>query len=259
MSKLQDIKTVVFDKNLNLIMNADPVFRTLFGNINTLIEFNAFLAKHEMLSEEFSTKLNMSGKAYHVCYKCVDLADTFEFHFFLLSDDWNIVTPTGRHDVHDKLTGLLTERSILSLIKQEIKRVARDKESYTALIIDIAHMKDINEIFGYVKGDKTITTVAHALQSNTRESDILGRYKGDKFIVVLHKTPKAGMAQYLAKFTQVLQGIKFHFDDNVFHAKINYAVTSHQDNDTLDTLLQRLEEGLLECKKNPTSNVDYFT
>lgn len=259
MSKLHDVKTAVFDKNLNLLVNTDSLFNVLFGDIKTLTEFNAFLSKHEMLSKEFSAKLNISGKAYHVCYKCVDLVDTFEFHFFLLDDDWVIVHPTGRHDVHDRLTGLLSERSLLSLIKHEIKRTARNSDTYTALIVDIAYMKDINEMFGYVKGDKTIETVAHALHSNTRESDILGRYKGDKFIVVLHKTSEEGMAHYISKFTKVLQSINFHFDEYTFHAKINYTTTSYQENDTLDALIERLEKGLHETKKNATSPINYFS
>ena len=259
MSKLQDVKTVIFDKNLNLLVKSDPIYTSLFGNITALTEFNSLLAKNEMHGESFLTKLNMSGKEYHVCYKCIDLEETFEFHFFLLSDEWVVVNPSGRYDIHDQLTNLLTERSLLSLVAHELKRTHRNRDLYTALLMDIGHMKDINEMFGYVKGDITIKTVAETLQKITRGSDALGRYQGDKFIVLLHKTDRTGALQYIAKLTKALQKVRFHFDDNVFHAKINYGIASSQENDTVEILLDRLEKSLKSTKKSSSSHIEYFS
>ncbi len=259
MPDIKGIKTVVFDKNMNLILRSDPIFEQLFGNIKTLTEFNTFLSKNTMLDEKFLTKLNISGKEYSVCYKTVDLAETYEFHFFLLSDEWVIVDPSGRQDIYDQLTGLLTERSVISLLRHEIKRASRNKEVFTALIIDISNLKDINEAFGYIAGDTIIKSVAGTLDVNTRGSDSLGRYKGDKFLVILHKTDLNGTLKYIQKFEKSLQSIKFHFDDIHFYAKIKYGIASSTQDDTAEQLISRLQNALNKAKESSASHFEYFT
>lgn len=259
MSQLQKLRTIIFDKNMNLVIKSDPIYPTLFGNITTLTDFNTFLAKNTMLDEKFLQQLDINGKEYHVCYKTVDKADTYEFHFFLLSDDWVIVDPTGRQDIYDQLTGLQTERSALSLIKHEIKRHSRDGSIYTALIADIAHLKDINEAFGFLAGDTIIKSVAETLLRTTRGSDVVGRYKGDKFIIVLYKTDEAGTKKYIEKFEKALNTTKFHFNDVYFNAKINYGITTHATDDTIDFLLERAHTALIKAKKENPIPIEYFS
>ena len=259
MAASQGIRTVIFDKNMNLILRSDPMYETLFGNIKTLTEFNTFLSKNTMLDENFLNKLKVSGKEYHVCYKTVDLEETYEFHFFLLSDEWVIVNPGGRQDIYDKLTGLLTQRSVISLLTHEIKRATRDKEVFTALVIDIAHLKDINEAFGYLAGDSIIKSVADILNVNTRGSDSLGRYKGDKFIVILHKTDQIGTLKFIQKFEQALRAVIFHFEDLKFYVKINYGITSCTEDDNTEYLLNRLSNTLATAKEGSISHIEYFS
>jgi len=259
MARVQKIIKVVFDKNMNVILRSDPVFTFLFPEILTLTSFNTFLAKNKMLDDTFLTKLNIGGKEHHVCYKCLDLEETFEFDFFLLDDEWMIVNPTGRHDIHDQLTGILTERSLVALLDHEIKSSMRDKDSYTAIIIDIAHLKDINETFGYLAGDTIIKTVSKLLQDSSRGSDPLGRYQGDKFILMLHKTDIAGSMHFIKKFEEVLLVTSFHFSDINFNIKVDYGVTSIQKDETVDTLIQRLQQKLEESKKTSTTQMKYFT
>ncbi len=259
MSNLQGIRTITFDKNMNLILHSDSMYETLFGGIKTLTEFNTFLAKNTMLDEKFLTKLNIGGKEYHVCYKTVDLEDIYEFHFFLLSDDWVIVNPTGRHDIYDQLTGLLTERSQLSLLIHEIKRASRNKEIFTALIVDISHLKDINEAFGYLAGDSIIKSVADTLRVNKRGSDSLGRFKGDKFIILLHQTDMTGTLKYIQKFEKALRTIKFHFDDLNFYVKTNYGITVYAEDDSTESILNRLQSALDTSKEGASSHIEYFT
>jgi len=244
---------------MNLILKSDPIYESLFPNIKTLTVFMDYLSKNSMLDDAFLMKLNIKGVNHHVCYKGIDQDETFEFQFFLLDEEWGIINPTGRHDIKDKLTDILTERSVLSLIDISIARSNRDKDIYTALLIDIAHLKDINEAFGYIAGDSIIYSVSQLLQTNIRASDALGRYKGDKFIVLLHKTNVEGAKKFLEKFEKALREVKFTFEDLSFYLKVHYALASNQENETLDSLTNRLQENLLEAKKGPRSHIEYFS
>lgn len=258
MANLQETRTVVFDKNLNRIIHSDPLFEALFVNIYTLTDLNAFLAQNGMLDEVFLNKLSMGGKEYHLCYQSNDLDDTFEFRFFLLADSWTVVNPTGCYDIHDQLTGLMTEKSILALLGQEIKRISRNNEKSMAVVIDIRHLKNINEMFGYLAGDYVIKEVASVLKENTRGSDATGRFKGDKFIVVLHQTDAHGTMQYISKLEESLKQINFAFSDMNFDVGLKYGVSMCKKDDTVSTLMQRVNQALLKAKKSRTTDIEYL-
>jgi diguanylate cyclase (GGDEF)-like protein len=258
LSTLQDIKTVVFDKNLNRVIQSDPMYEALFQNIYTLTALNAFLAQNGMLDEDFLHKLSMGGKEYHLCYKMHDKEETFEFQFFLLSDSWFVVNPTGCYDLYDQLTGLMTEKNILSLLKHEIKRTARDKVSSTAIILDIKHLKNINEMFGYLAGDYVLKEVSRVLHENTRGSDVIGRFKGDKFLIILHKTDAHGTMQYIKKFEEELSRINFCFNDFNFDIELNYGVTLSKEDDTIHKLVDRANKALSKAKKSRATHIEYL-
>jgi diguanylate cyclase (GGDEF)-like protein len=258
MPKLHETRTVVFDKNLNRIIHSDPLFEALFENIYTLTDLNTFLAQNGMLDEGFLKKLSMGGKEHHLCYQSVDLEDTFEFRYFLLADSWFVVNSAGSYDVHDQLTGLITEKSILSLLGHEIKRISRNHENSTAVLIDILHLKNINEMFGFLAGDYVIKEVANVLKTNTRGSDATGRFKGDKFIVILHQTDAHGTMQYINKFETSLKQIGFMFNDLSFDVELKYGVTMCKQDDTVDSLIQRANKALNKAKKSRITDIEYL-
>ncbi len=258
MSTLQEVKTVVFDKNLNRITHSDPVFEALFENIYSLTALNSFLAQNSMLDENFLHKLNMGGKEYHLCYQTKDLDETFEFKFFLLSDAWFVVNPTGCYDLYDQLTGLMTEKNILSLAKHEIKRGMRDKKHSTCVILDIKHLKNVNEMFGFLAGDYVLKEITRTLKKATRGSDALGRFKGDKFFIILHKTDAHGTMKYIQKFEEALKEINFCFNDFNFDVELNYGVTMTKEDDTIIDLLERCHKALSKAKKSRSSNIEFL-
>ena len=211
-----------------------------------------------MLDEGFLHKLNMSGKEYHLCYRTRDLDETFEFQFFLLSDSWFVVNPTGCYDLYDQLTGLMTEKNILSLLKHDIKRTMRDKEKSTAILMDIKHLKNINEMFGFLAGDYVLKEVSRVLKENTRGSDALGRFKGDKSLVILHKTDAHGTMQYIQKFEEALKQINFCFNDFNFDVELSYGVTLTKEDDTINDIIDRVHQALTKAKKSHNSHIEYL-
>jgi len=258
MSKNIEIRTVIFDKNLNRVIEHDPIFEALFENIYALTELNVFLAQNGMIDQKFIHKLNISGIEHHLCYHTIDKDETFEFHFFLLSDSWLIINPTGCSDITDRLTGLLNEQNIISLLKHEIKRTQRDKANTSVLIVDIDHLKNINEMFGFIAGDYVLQSVAKIFKDNTRGSDAVGRYKGDKFIVSLHNTDAHGTMQYIKKFEHALKNIEFCFNDFNFDVDVTFGVTLCKEKDTATTLIQRAMQASNKAKKSHSEHIEFI-
>jgi diguanylate cyclase (GGDEF)-like protein len=248
----------VFDKNSNRITQSDPIFETLFENITELSVLNTFLAQNAMLDEDFLHKLSIDGKEHHLCYQRKDLSESFEFHFFLLSDEWSVINPTGGCDIYDQLTGLRNEKNILSLLKHEINRASRDKNSSATLIIDINHLKNINEMFGYLAGDYVLQEVSKTVMENTRLSDATGRYKGDKLVVLLYKTDAHGAMQYIKRFDERFEQIALSFNGFSFDIEFNFGVTISKEEDTVGTLLERANKALSKAKKSRTTHVEFL-
>ncbi|MBT3337639.1 MAG: diguanylate cyclase [Anaerolineae bacterium] len=88
----------------------------------------------------------------------------------------------------DSLTGLHNRRHLLELAQQELHRSYRYKHTISLLVIDIDHFKNINDTYGHLVGDQVLINFANFLQKMLRIVDIIGRFGGDEFVVILPET-----------------------------------------------------------------------
>jgi two-component system cell cycle response regulator len=90
--------------------------------------------------------------------------------------------------ITDELTGLLNRRQLLTLAEVEYERVRRYHRPLSAVMIDIDHFKQINDTYGHPVGDATLIALAKCCRANLRATDILGRYGGEEFLILLPET-----------------------------------------------------------------------
>jgi two-component system cell cycle response regulator len=86
---------------------------------------------------------------------------------------------------HDDLTAIWNRSSILSLMKSELERSFREKQSISVLISDVDHFKQVNDKHGHLIGDTVLREVAKRLTSAVRPYDAVGRYGGEEFLILL--------------------------------------------------------------------------
>lgn len=89
---------------------------------------------------------------------------------------------------HDPLTGLLNRYTLRSTLNSEVYRAQRYNHPIGVVMIDVNRFKEINDRFGHAAGDRVLQTVAAVLRRTVRESDIVVRYGGDEFLVLLIET-----------------------------------------------------------------------
>jgi len=89
---------------------------------------------------------------------------------------------------HDELTSCLNFRAIMELLENEIARSARYKKVFTMVMVDIDQFKNINDKYGHIAGSEILSAFAKTLKNSVRNVDIVGRYGGDEFIIVLPET-----------------------------------------------------------------------
>lgn len=85
----------------------------------------------------------------------------------------------------DTLTGLATRRGVMERLEEEIKRASRYGNLLSTLFVDVDNFKTINDTLGHGMGDEVLKTIAEAIKSTVRETDVAGRYGGDEFLVLL--------------------------------------------------------------------------
>ena len=85
----------------------------------------------------------------------------------------------------DPLTGLANRRALMDRADQEYAKAKREVRELSVLMVDIDHFKSINDKFGHSIGDEVIKAVANVLQTTCREYDVVGRYGGEEFVVLL--------------------------------------------------------------------------
>lgn len=90
--------------------------------------------------------------------------------------------------IHDPLTGLYNRYYLHHILTQEVKRSRRYHHCIAFLMVDINRFKEINDRYGHLMGDEVLKEVAGVLRSSVRETDIVVRYGGDEFLIVLLET-----------------------------------------------------------------------
>jgi polar amino acid transport system substrate-binding protein len=91
--------------------------------------------------------------------------------------------------ITDKLTGLYNRQKTDEKLGEELKKVNHDPEyRCSVMMIDVDYFKNINDTFGHQEGDKILQDLANAMQKSLRHSDVIGRWGGEEFIVILSQT-----------------------------------------------------------------------
>ena len=95
------------------------------------------------------------------------------------------------HSIRDPLTGLYNRRFMEHVFENEMRRTMRRKHPLSVMIMDVDHFKSVNDALGHEVGDQMLKAIARYLTSRMRKEDVICRYGGDEFVVILPETKVA--------------------------------------------------------------------
>ena len=150
----------------------------------------------------------------------------------------------------DSLTGLHNQQSFHLAVAQEILRARRHKKEFGLIIADLRGMKLVNAALGQDAGDELLRRVATALKTSLRNNDVLARYQGDRFAVLLPEISADGLTTVLGKLWQSLQSVASPLPSEITNVQAAWAFAGYpQDGSTELELVQMLLTRLERAKQ----------
>jgi diguanylate cyclase (GGDEF)-like protein len=153
--------------------------------------------------------------------------------------------------VRDPLTGLLNRRVMETVLNREFKRAQRYRSPMSLAFLDLDDFKVVNDRYGHECGDALLKYVAGQLAGITRGSDVVARYGGDEFVIVLPGTPSQEAFKLLQRLQKHFRDKPMRYDEKVISVSISFGVASMTDQEVADpeSLLRRADAMLYNIKK----------
>ncbi|MDZ7579778.1 MAG: sensor domain-containing diguanylate cyclase [Deltaproteobacteria bacterium] len=156
---------------------------------------------------------------------------------------------------HDPLTGLLNRRVMASVLSREFARSRRYPQFLSLVFLDLDHFKNVNDRCGHDRGDELLVYVAKGLTQLSRATDVVARYAGDEFVIILPETTKASAAQLMRRICAHFSEYPLDLKDMRIPVSISFGIASAEDEGVLDpeSLLKKADNALYEAKQSRPS------
>lgn len=147
----------------------------------------------------------------------------------------------------DSSTGLVNHGRILKFLEQELARSA--ERPVSVIIADVDRFKLINDTHGHVVGDKVLQGITGRLRSTARRGDIIGRYGGDEFLIVLKNTGSKTALHVAERMRARLKDQPFDFAGHSIHVTLSAGVATARANDSSESLIESADAALYRAKR----------
>jgi len=152
--------------------------------------------------------------------------------------------------VTDKLTGLDNRHKLDITLDYEESRYTRYNQSFGIILIDIDDFKYVNDTYGHLVGDRVLIEIASILKNNIRKIDILGRWGGEEFLIIVPQSNKKDLLELSKKLKDYIANNDFKLSK---HITASFGLSLYEKN--LHTLLKNADDALYQVKRNGKNNI----
>lgn len=155
----------------------------------------------------------------------------------------------------DRLTGLYNRSKFELALNEELNRVKRYKTQIFSLVLfDVDNFKLINDTYGHVVGDIVLRDVAELAKKTIRSTDILCRWGGEEFVLIMPMTDLSHGMEAAQKLKDVISGYEF---ETVGSVTCSFGVTEYVQNDVVQTIINRADKAMYKAKSNGKNRVEW--
>jgi diguanylate cyclase (GGDEF)-like protein len=159
--------------------------------------------------------------------------------------------------ITDPLTGVFNRRHFFELTQQELTRAQRYGLPISTIMLDLDHFKQINDRYGHLVGDHVLQEVAESIRDNIRTVDILGRYGGEEFTILLPNTALPGTREIAERVCEMIASLTLKMDDDSVLVTASLGVVSVEDvtDISIEVLLNRADQALYAAKQSGRNQI----
>ena len=158
---------------------------------------------------------------------------------------------------YDALTNVFNRRFGMSRLKEDFSRAVRDKSALAVIMIDIDHFKNINDNYGHLVGDKAIMILANILKKVSREGDIVVRYGGEEFLMILPGASSKDAESLAERVRHQIMDTVFKEGEQQISMTASLGVCGYPEEIVTDeiALIDRADQALYQAKQNGRNQV----
>ena len=153
------------------------------------------------------------------------------------------------------LTGLFNRRLMLKMLKFEMNRSIRNKKPFTLIMTDIDNFKEINDSYGHNTGDKFLIGASKLLLKSIRKSDIVSRWGGDEFLILLPETDISGGTDLANKLRNIYRQKTYKYLNNKINLTMSFGVFEYTKDKSINECIKSVDDLLVIAKQTGKDRV----
>ena len=162
----------------------------------------------------------------------------------------------------DALTALPNRAYLFKSLDDELARARRYRRDLSVVMLDIDHFKSINDTYGHLFGDTVLASLAEALRGETRRQDVLGRYGGEEFLIILPETTGEKAAGLMERCRKKIAAMSYTGDTESSPVSVTISVGITEltgDDHTIKDLIGRADRAMYQAKQEGRNRVKIIT
>jgi diguanylate cyclase (GGDEF)-like protein/PAS domain S-box-containing protein len=168
-----------------------------------------------------------------------------------ISERKRLMAKLERLSETDALTNTLNRRGFMKLAEREFERMRRNRQPLTLVMIDIDHFKGVNDVFGHAAGDMVLSMVADCCRKHIRSIDVLGRFGGEEFIILLTGASLDTAEAIVARIHQGIAATRVTTIKGEVSVTASFGLAAvHPETIDLETAIRVADEALYEAKNS---------
>jgi two-component system cell cycle response regulator len=158
----------------------------------------------------------------------------------------------------DELTKINNRRRFMEYFTSEFHRARRYSHSLSFVIFDIDFFKQVNDRMGHLVGDRVLVQVTEVMRSSMRACDIIGRYGGEEFTLLLPETGMRSAFPFAERIRQQIQQTEFNGGEQTLKLTVSGGIAGYpeQKPESVDDLLRKADEALYRAKANGRNRIE---
>lgn len=155
----------------------------------------------------------------------------------------------------DSLTGLYNHTTTTEMLVSALANAVRQQESLAVVMIDLDKFKNINDTYGHMAGDKVIVALARMLKHRLRNTDVIGRYGGEEFALVLKNITADAAEALVNELREDFSKIVFDAGEKQFNCNFSAGISMYPGHDHAEDLRMAADEALYQAKNQGRNQV----